>query len=231
MMRQHYYKDNLRFRDKIFALDFTLIFLILLLGVISLFAMYSTEQGNFDYYTKSHVYRFFAFFMLFLGISFFRIQFWYKSAYIFYVLVLLLLIGVDLYGITASGSKRWISLFFINLQPSELMKVSLIVFLARYYNKIPSTNVNNLKYIIIHFLSFMIPVFLVLSHPRNDGSLGNLENHWDNKVLRGSEWPMQKKPTCFLLASLQKPLKPLGKRGSERVRVAHVEKTHANVGK
>ena len=63
------------------------------------------------------------------------------------MIVLILLFGVDLFGVTASGSKRWISLFFINLQPSELMKVTLIIFLARYYNKIPSTNVNNLKYI------------------------------------------------------------------------------------
>ena len=79
--------------------------------------------------------------------------------------MLILLFGVDFFGITASGSKRWINLFIINLQPSELMKISLIIFLARYYNQIPSHNVNNIKHIFIPFLSFLIPVFLVLSQP------------------------------------------------------------------
>ena len=136
-MREHFYKSNLRFRDKIFALDFLLIFLVLLLGVISFFAMYSTEQGKFSYFTQNHLYRFSTFFIVFIIISFFRVQFWYKSAYLFYFIILILLLAVDLYGITASGSKRWISLLFINLQPSELMKIALIIFLARYYYKIP----------------------------------------------------------------------------------------------
>ena len=165
MIRNYFKKDNLSLKDKIFAFDFTLFFLILLLGIISLFAMYSSERGNFSYHTQSHLYRFSIFFLLFIIISFFRIQFWYKSAYLFYFIVLILLFAVDSFGVTASGSKRWISLFFINLQPSELMKVSLIIFLARYYYKIPSQNVNNIKHIFIPFFSLMIPVFLVVSQP------------------------------------------------------------------
>ena len=165
MTRNYFQKVNLSLKDKIFAFDFTLFFLILLLGIISLVAMYSSERGNFSYYTQSHLYRFSIFFLLFIIISFFRIQFWYKSAYLFYFIVLILLFAVDLFGVTASGSKRWISLFFFNLQPSELMKVSLIIFLARYYYKIPSQNVNNIKHIFIPFFSLMIPVFLVVSQP------------------------------------------------------------------
>ena len=165
MVRNYFQKGNQNFRDKILAFDFTLTLLILLVGIISLFAMYSSERGNFSYYTQSHLYRFSIFFLFFIIISFFRIQFWYKSAYLFYILVLILLLAVDWFGITASGSKRWINLFFINLQPSELMKISLIVFLARYYNKIPSQSVNNIKYIFVPFLSFLIPVFLVISQP------------------------------------------------------------------
>ena len=165
MEKNYFQKRNQSIGDKILAFDFQLLFLVLALGIISFFAMYSSEMGHFSYHTQSHLYRFTIFFLFFFIISFFRIQFWYKSAYPLYFIVLILLFGVDLFGITASGSKRWINLFFINLQPSELMKVSLIVFLARYYNKIPSANVNNLKYIIIPFLSFMIPVFLVASQP------------------------------------------------------------------
>ena len=95
MIRQNFYKSNLRFVDKILALDFLLIFLILLLGVISFFAMYSTEQGKFGYFTQSHLYRFFIFFVVFIVVSFFRIQFWHNTAYLFYFTILILLIGVD----------------------------------------------------------------------------------------------------------------------------------------
>ena len=165
MTKNYFQKRNQSISDKILAFDFKLLLLILALGIISLFAMYSSEMGNFSYHTQNHLYRFSIFFLFFIIISFFKIQFWYKFAYPFYFIVLILLFGVDLFGVTSSGSKRWISLFFINLQPSELMKVSLIVFLARYYNKIPTTNVNNLKYIFIPFLSFMIPAFLVASQP------------------------------------------------------------------
>ena len=165
MPRDYFQKRNLNITDKILAFDFTLLFLILLLGVISLFAMYSSERGSFSYHTQSHLYRFSIFFLFFIIISFFNINYIYKSAYVFYLIILILLFAVDSFGVTASGSKRWINLFFINLQPSELMKVSLIVFLARYYNKIPLQNINSIKHVFIPFLSFMIPVYLVVMQP------------------------------------------------------------------
>ena len=138
-MRNYIHQGNLSFKDKVLSFDYLLIFLILLLGIISFFAMYSTESGNFGYYTKSHIYRFCVFFTIFFVISFFKIQFWHKSSYLFYLVVLILLFAVDYFGVTASGSKRWINLFVFNLQPSELMKVALIIFLARYYDKLPLT--------------------------------------------------------------------------------------------
>ena len=165
MIKSYFQKSNQSFKEKFFSLDFSLIFLILLLGIISVFAMYSTEQGKFDYYTKSHFYRFCVFFLLFITVSFFKVRFWYKSAYFFYVLVLTLLIYVNYFGIVASGSQRWINLIFINLQPSELMKISLIIFLARYYYKIPSVYVTNIKYIFTPVLVVFIPVFLVAKQP------------------------------------------------------------------
>jgi len=165
MVRNYFQKRNLSFIDKILAFDFVLLFFILLLGIISIMAMYSSERGNLSYYTQSHLYRFSTFFLLFIIISFFNIQYIYKFSYFFYIFILILLIAVDSFGVTSSGSKRWINLFFINLQPSELMKVALIVFLARYYNKIPSQSVNSIKHIFIPFLSFAIPVFLVASQP------------------------------------------------------------------
>ena len=165
MIRQHFYRGNLSFKDKIFSLDFKLMFLILLLGIVSFFTMYSSEQGKFGYYTLSHIYRFSAFFLIFIIVSFIDIRFWYKTSYLFYFIVLVLLFLVDFFRITSSGSKRWISLIFINLQPSELMKVALIIFLARFYYKIPSENVTNIKYIFVPVIALLVPVTLVVSQP------------------------------------------------------------------
>ncbi len=165
MIRNYFHKGDLDFRDKIFNLDYFLIFLILSLGAISFLALYSTEKGNFGYYTQSHIYRFSIFFIVFIFISFLKVRTIFMYSYVFYLIVLVLLIGVDFFGVTASGSKRWINLFFINLQPSELMKVAVIAFLARYYNKIPSENVTNIKYIIIPLFTLFVPVALVFSQP------------------------------------------------------------------
>ena len=165
MIRQHFHSGTQNLKDKIFALDFILIFFVLLLGIISFFAMYSTEQGKFGYYTQSHLYRFSIFFILFIIISFFKVKNWYKSAYLFYFTILILLFAVDFFGVTSSGSKRWINLFFINLQPSELMKIALIIFLARYYYNIPTENVTNLKYIVAPLFAILVPVLLVAQQP------------------------------------------------------------------
>ena len=97
-MRQHFYRSNLRFRDKIFSLDFILIFLVLSLGIISFFTMYSTEQGQLGYFTKSHIYRFFIFFLIFILVSFLNLQFWYNPLiffilqYLFYLLELIFMV-------------------------------------------------------------------------------------------------------------------------------------------
>jgi len=165
MKTNYFARSNLGFGDKILSLDFKLIFLVLLLGVISFFAIYSTERGNIDYYTESHFYRFCIFFLLFIVLSFVKINFWYKSAYPFYLIVLALLIVVHFFGITASGSTRWIDLFVFNLQPSELMKIALIIFLARYYNRRTLVDVNQLKYMILPTFALFIPVALVMVQP------------------------------------------------------------------
>ena len=69
-------------KDKIYNLDFTLLFSILLLGVISIFAQFSSSGGNFDYYSKSHAVRFGVFFILFLAVSFTSIKFWHNTSFL-----------------------------------------------------------------------------------------------------------------------------------------------------
>ena len=131
MFRPGSIQSHLSLRDKIFSMDLILFFSILFLGIISFFSMYSTDAGEFAYHTKSHIVRFFVFFIFFIVVSFVKINFWYNSTTIIYLGILSLLILVKYFGLSSSGSQRWLNLYFINLQPSELMKVALILFLAK----------------------------------------------------------------------------------------------------
>ena len=77
----------LNLRDKIQAIDPILILSVLILGIISLFAMYSTDGGQFAYHTKSHIVRFVVFFTLFFIVSFVKLNFWYNSAIPIYLVI------------------------------------------------------------------------------------------------------------------------------------------------
>jgi len=153
------------FFDKLKAVDYFLIIIVAIIGSISVVSIYSTESGNFSFYTKNHLTRFLVFFSMFLVLSFVRVSFWYRQAYIFYILGILLLLLVIFFGISASGSKRWINLFIMNLQPSELMKIAIIVCFARYYHRIQSSDIQSYKYLLQPIILLLIPCYLVITQP------------------------------------------------------------------
>ena len=157
--------DRSTFFQKLRSLDYIMLLSILVLGIISSFAMYSTDGGELLYHSKSHIIRFVIFFTMMIFISFINIKTWHTFGYLFYVVVLALLIWASLFGITASGSQRWINLYFINLQPSELMKIAIIICFAKYYHRIQFSNVNRIKNIIVPILILFIPIALVVSQP------------------------------------------------------------------
>ena len=165
MFRPGSIQSHLSLRDKIFSLDLILFFSIIFLGIISFFAMYSTDAGEFAYHTKSHIVRFFVFFLLFLIVSFVQLNFWYNSTTIIYLAILILLVLVKYFGLSSSGSQRWLDLYFLNLQPSELMKIGLILFLSKYYHRISAGDVNRPKYLIQPIIALVFPIFLVLTQP------------------------------------------------------------------
>ena len=153
------------FIDKLKAVDYFLIIIVAIIGSLSVFSIYSTESGNFSFYTKNHLIRFLVFFSMFLILSFIRVSAWYRQAYIFYILGILLLLFVMFFGISASGSKRWINLFIMNLQPSELMKIAVIVCFARYYHRIQSSDIQSYKYLLQPIILLLIPCYLVITQP------------------------------------------------------------------
>ena len=165
MLTERFHTSKYSFFDKLLAIDYFLIFIVIMIGAISVFAIHSTEGGEFSYYTKNHLIRLVAFFVMFLFLSFIKITFWYRKAYTFYLICLFLLILVVLFGITASGSKRWVNLYFLNLQPSELMKIAIIVCFARYYHRIQSADIQNYRFLLIPIVLLIIPCYLVVTQP------------------------------------------------------------------
>jgi rod shape determining protein RodA len=127
--------------------------------------MYSTDGGEILFHTKSHMYKFIIFFSLMIFLSFINIKFWHYFGYVFYIVVLFLLIWATFYGVKASGSQRWINLYFINLQPSELMKVAIIVCLAKYYHRVQLNQINTLQHIFSAMVILILPIILVITQP------------------------------------------------------------------
>ena len=165
MFQYNKLNSELSFFQKVKKLDFILIFCIILLSAISLLVMYSTDGGEILYHTKSHFIKLLTFFSLMMVISFFNIKLWHITSYFIYFIIILLLIWVSVYGIKVSGSQRWINLYFIVLQPSELMKIGIILCLAKYYHRLKIENVNSFTTIIISLSIIIVPIILVLSQP------------------------------------------------------------------
>ena len=165
MLEQRLNVDAGSFFEKIRSIDYLLIIIILILGIISSFAMYSTDGGEFLYHTKSHILRFGIFFVLFLVLSFVQTKVWHRIGYIFYLVILFMLFWALYFGVTVSGSQRWISLYVFNLQPSELMKIAIIVSFAKFYHRTKSMEVNRIKNVVQPLVALTIPIFLVIAQP------------------------------------------------------------------
>ena len=165
MFQSRSIQSSLSFKDKLLSVDYVLVLSILILGIVSMFAMYSTDGGEFKYHTESHIVRFSIFFTMFFILSFIQIRFWHSTSYLIYFIFLILLIAVKYFGLTSSGSQRWLNFYFMNLQPSELMKIGLILFLAKYYHRVSIENVNRVKFLFIPIFVLIFPVLLVVLQP------------------------------------------------------------------
>ena len=164
-MENNSLNTQLTFFQKIRSFDFILLICILLLGIISTFSMYSTDGGEILFHSKSHISKFLIFFLMMIVLSFLDIRVWYYFSYLFYVIILFFLIWASLYGIKASGSQRWINLYIINLQPSELMKIAIIACLAKYYHRVGLEKVNTFECVLTVLIILILPIMLVLSQP------------------------------------------------------------------
>jgi rod shape determining protein RodA len=151
--------------QKIRNLDYILLISVIILSVLSVFVMYSTDGGEILFHTKNHFVKLAVFFPLMIFIAFFNIKFWHNISYIIYLFVIVLLIYVSFFGIKSSGSQRWMDLYLFVLQPSELMKIAIIMCLAKYFHRIKIENVNSFTSITIVLSIIIIPIIFVISQP------------------------------------------------------------------
>ena len=157
--------NNYNILQKFKNFDYLLLFCIIILSFISLATMYSTDGGEILFHTKSHFIKLIVFIIMMIIISFINIKYWFSIGYVSYVLIIGLLVWTYLFGITSSGSQRWIDLYFINLQPSELMKIFIILCLAKYFHRMKLENVNSIYAILTSLIIILLPMGLVIVQP------------------------------------------------------------------
>ena len=158
-------RTSLSIIDKIREINIFLVCSLLIIFLFGLLSLYSVADANFNPWARNHLIRFVISAILFFIISVIDIKIILKLAYpLFFInilaLVLIMFIGTETYGAT-----RWIRIAGVSLQPSEFIKVSLILCLAKYYHSIPIIEVSKVSRMIIPVIITLIPVGLVIIQP------------------------------------------------------------------
>tara|TARA_Y100001970_G_C14252707_1_gene873025 strand:- start:1806 stop:2906 length:1101 start_codon:yes stop_codon:yes gene_type:complete len=159
---------------KIKNLNFLLIFLLALLSFIGAAGLYSAADGSYEPWASKHLIRFLVFLILAISISLIDIKNIYRYAYLFFILSLLLLISVEIIGVLGKGATRWIRIFGFSIQPSEIVKITIIMALAKFYHEVKFENIKKISYLFFPFLILIIPFFLVIIQPDLGTSLSIL---------------------------------------------------------
>jgi rod shape determining protein RodA len=141
------------------------ILLLLLLGAFGTTILYSAAGGSFSPWAASHFIRLSVFMTMAITLSRIREETWKGIAFPLYAVILLLLLSVDLLGAVSGGSRRWLDLGIIRLQPSELMKLAIILALARFYDMLPAGEIRRWNAIWPPMLMILAPVALVALQP------------------------------------------------------------------
>ena len=150
---------------KIKNINFLFIFIIILLSLIGTVALYSAGDGNFNPWAKKHIIRFTFSLALLLLIVLIDIKLLYKYSYVIFFLCLLLLISVEIVGTFEKGAERWILIFGISIQPSELIKVSIILALSKFYHDLHINKIGQIRNLFVPMIIIIIPFFLIAMQP------------------------------------------------------------------
>ncbi len=150
---------------KIQNLNFLLIFLVTLLALIGTAGLYSAASGSYSPWASRHLIRFVILLFLAIFISLINIKIIYRYAYLIFILGLILLFSVELIGVFGKGATRWINIFGFSLQPSEIVKISIVLALARFYNDLKFEKIKSILHLFFPFIILFLPFLLIVSQP------------------------------------------------------------------
>ena len=150
---------------KILYFHWPLALLLIAVSCIGFLMLFSVSGGNFSKWSEPQITRFCIGFIAMIMISFTPISVWRSMSIYAYLISLILLFYVEYFGITGKGAQRWIDLGFIRLQPSEFMKIALVMVLALYYDWLDDQKVSKIRWLIPPILLTTIPMVLVLNQP------------------------------------------------------------------
>ena len=150
---------------KILFLNWPLTLLLCSVACVGFLMLYSVAGGSFTPWAEPQMKRFAIGLVLMVAIGMTPIWFWRSIAVFCYGVTVILLIAVDLFGEEGKGAQRWIDLGFMRLQPSELMKITLVMFLAAYYDWLPPEKKSRPLWVLLPIAIILLPTALVIQQP------------------------------------------------------------------
>ena len=150
---------------KILFLNWPLTLLLSSVACVGFLMLYSVAGGSFTPWAEPQMKRFAVGLVLMVAIGMTPIWFWRNLSGFCYGVTVILLIAVDLFGEEGKGAQRWIDLGFMRLQPSELMKITLVMFLAAYYDWLPPEKKSRPLWVLLPIAIILLPTALVIQQP------------------------------------------------------------------
>ena len=165
MVFSPFHQSNMSVGQRFGQINWSFVLLLGLTASIGFGMLYSAANGSLDPWASRQMIRFTAGVLLMLVVAVIDIHVWLRYAYAFYIVSLTLLFVVEFSGSIGMGAQRWIDLGVITIQPSELMKISIILLLARYFYASRLEDVGRISHIFVPFILLVIPAFLVFRQP------------------------------------------------------------------
>ena len=150
---------------KFLSLNWPLVFLLAAVASAGFLMLYSVAGGNIETWARPQMERFAVGMALMIGLGFVPIWFWRGISVGAYIVCVLLLVAVDVIGHVGMGAQRWLDIGPVKLQPSELMKVALVLLLAAYYDWLDLNKVSRPLWVLIPVVLILVPTALVLQQP------------------------------------------------------------------